>query len=155
MRAIIFTVALAAVALSGCDQTPTATVAPPAQACNCQPAAPAPVVAPAPTQAAYPVLRRRHHRAWARREYSRSDDSESEYSQSEISTYGYVSDSRSIETGEEQGDYSEASAQARNGGVWVDGYGRGYDTDGHAVRAGTMRGKRLAPWRGYDADCDR
>jgi hypothetical protein len=131
--------AVACAALSGCDQTPTATapVAPAApQACNCQPA-PAQIAQTSPSR---PHRHRRHMDHYA-----------SEYSESDVSTYGYVSDSRSYSVGEDSG----ASAVRAGGGLWVDGYGRGYFTSGHAVRAGTMRGDRLKPWKGYDADCDR
>ena len=92
-------------------------------------------------------MHRHRHRAWAREE-----DSQSEYSESDVSTYGYVSNSHS--SGGEQTEVADASTHA-GGGLWVDGYGRGYFTSGHALRAGTMRGKRLAPWKGYDEGCDR
>ena len=143
MRATILAATLACAALCGCDQTPTATVAPAA------PVAPAPVAAPpaapTPSVAQYPTTHRHHRHAWAREE-----SSQSEYSESEVSTYGYVSDSRSS-----SGEQSEVADARAGGGLWVDGFGRGYFTSGHARRAGTMHGKRLAPWKGYDAGCDR
>jgi len=145
MRAMILAATLACAALGGCDQTPTAAVAPAA------PAVPAPVIAgpPAPVQsiAQIPAMHRHRHRAWAREE-----DSQSEYSESDVSTYGYVSDSHS--SGGEQTEIADASTRA-GGGLWVDGYGRGYFTSGRVVRAGTMRGRRLAPWKGYDKGCDK
>jgi hypothetical protein len=143
MRAMILAATLACAALSGCDQTPTAAVAPAA------PAIPAPVIAAPPMQsvAQIPATHRHRRRAWAR-----GEDSRSEYSESDVSTYGYVSDSHSSSS--EQTDVADASTRA-GGGLWVDGYGRGYFMSGRVVRAGTMRGKRLAPWKGYDKGCDR
>ena len=144
MRATILAATLACAALCGCDQTPTATVAPAAPVVPAPVAAPAPAALPAQSVAQYPTTHRRHRHAWAREE-----SSQSEYSESEVSTYGYVSDSRS--SGGEQTEVADARA---GGGLWVDGFGRGYFTSGHARRAGTMRGKRLAPWKGYDEKCD-
>jgi hypothetical protein len=152
MRAMIFVAALASAALTGCDQTPapvTAPAAPPPQAAVLPPP-PAPQLA----QAAPVRHHRRHRESYASgysesREYSES----SEYSRSDVSTYGYVSDSQSSYVGGAR--YDGSSASRAGGGLWVDGYGRGYFTAGHAVRAGTMRGKRLSPRHGYDVDCDR
>ena len=142
--------ALACAALSGCDQTPTATapVAPPApQACNCQPAAVPPAPAATAQLSPAPIHHRRRH--WRHTEYYAS-----EYSESEVSTYGTVSESHLYSAGDEETQYASSAPRA-GGGLWVDGYGRGYFTAVHATRAGTMRGKRLDPWKGYDADCDR
>ncbi|HXL98435.1 MAG TPA: hypothetical protein VN932_00785 [Rhizomicrobium sp.] len=152
MRAMIFVAVLTSAALTGCDQTPApvaAPAAPPPQAAVLPPP-PAPQLA----QAA-PVRHHRRHRERYASGYAESSAySESrEYSQNDVSTYGYVSDSRSSYAG--NANYEGASAPRAGGGLWVDGYGRGYFTAGHAVRAGTMRGKRLSPWHGYDVDCDR
>jgi hypothetical protein len=143
MRAMILAATLACAALSGCDQTPTVALTPAA------PAVPAPVVATPAVQTAAPIpaIHRHRHLAWTREE-----NSQSEYSQSDVSTYGYVSDSHS--SSGEQTEIADASTRA-GGGLWVDGYGRGYFTAGRVVRAGTMRGKRLMPWKGYDKGCDR
>jgi hypothetical protein len=149
MRAMILAATLACAALGGCDQTPTATVAPAAPAAQAPVAAPVPAPVQSAAQTESPAIHRRHHHAWAHEE-----DSQSEYSESEVSTYGYISDSRNSYIGEEQSGYSDVSARP-GGGLWVDGYGRGYFASGRALRAGTMRGKRLAPWKGYDEGCDR
>jgi hypothetical protein len=142
MRPLILA-ALACALLAGCDQTPTATAvvaAPPApQACNCQPPAAAPA---APVQTAQASVTR-HRRHW-HHEDSATDDT----SQIDVSTYDAVSDSHSSGGSEEQ------TSTTRHGSLWVDGFGRGYYADTPARVAGTMRGKRLDAWAGYDAGCD-
>jgi hypothetical protein len=143
MRATILMASiLACAALTGCDQAPQAVapVAPPPQA-SVLPPAPSPAASPAPVQT---VTHHRHH--WRETRYA----SES-YSGSESETpYGYSSDSRSSTDTE----VATETDTRRGGKLWIDGYGRAYHADVPARRAGTMTGKRLAAWGGYDVDCD-
>jgi hypothetical protein len=149
MRAMIF---VAALALAGCDQTPApvAPIAPPPAAAVLPPL-PAPQVA----QVMPMRHRHRHRESYSSSGYSESSEysESSNFSESDVSTYGYVSDSRSSYAGEAR--YEGSGAPRAGGGLWVDGYGRGYFTAAHIRTAGTMRGKRLSPWHGYDAGCDR
>lgn len=151
MRAMIFVTALACAALTGCDQ-PGQT---PAPAPTVAVASPQPAAMPPPPVQQVAQEPRHHRRAWrserrtSRSEYAQSSDD----TESDVSTYGTVSDSRSSYIGEASGE--AGYAPRAGGGLWVDGYGRGYFTAGHIRTAGTMRGKRLSPWHGYDAGCDR
>jgi hypothetical protein len=144
MRATILLAAiLTCAALTGCDQAPQAVAPVAPQASVLPPAPPPPAIAPAPVQT---VMHHRHH--WRRMRYA----SES-YSDSESETpYGYSSDSRSSDSDSET---SSTSDTRRGGQLWIDGFGRAYHADAPARRSGTMTGKRLAAWGGYDVDCDK
>lgn len=96
---------------------------------------------------------------------SRVTRSESEYAQSQyrsggvsVRAYaasgsggayasGYGGGYGGVYANDEGGSYSNGRI------VWVDGYGRGYFSNGPVTVAATMRGKRLATWHGYDVDC--
>jgi hypothetical protein len=129
--------------LAGCDDAPQAPAPPPPQqACNCTPAAATPAV---PAQEAQ-ATRHRHRHAWHRHAETYS---ETGYSESETTEYGYASDSHIIaESG------NERAVQA-GGRLWIDGFGRAYHADHAARAAGTMTRARLKPWAHYDEDCDR
>jgi hypothetical protein len=144
MRATIIAVTLACVGLAGCDNSANApppsvqAVAPP---CNCQPQSEA-AAQPAPPRSIY-----RHHRHWA--SYARRD-----YSQSE--SYSHNSQSRSYyqsESDDQSGydDQRESRGEADES-AWVDGYGRSHYAQ--TASATSDDRARLAPWHGYDADCD-
>jgi hypothetical protein len=144
MRATIIAMFLACLGLAGCDSpgnapaTNTQAVAPP---CNCQPQNEATAQA-APIRATH-----RHHRHWS--SYARRDYSESEsYSTSSQSRSYYQSAS------DDQGEYDDRGARqsAAEEDVWVDGYGRSH----YAMTASAAHNDRarLAPWHGYDVDCD-
>jgi hypothetical protein len=141
MRATILLAAiLTCAALTGCDQAPQAA-APVAPQASVLPPAPPPMVAPAPVQTA---MHHRHH--WRETRYASYSDSESE------TPYGYSSDSHSSADSENK---SASTSDTRRGGqLWIDGFGRAYHADIPARRSGTMTGKRLAAWGGYDVDCD-
>jgi hypothetical protein len=97
---------------------------------------------------------------------SRVTRSESEYSQSQYSRGGYsVRAYAAAGSGGGAfvssygngygGAYANSYGDGYSGGriVWVDGYGRGYFSNGPVTVAATMRGKRLATWHGYGVDC--
>jgi len=140
MRATIIAATLVCLALAGCDNSanapaPTAqAVAPP---CNCQPQN------EATAQAAAPRATHRHHRHWS--SYARRDTDESE---------SYSTGSQSRSTYQSEFDDQGASRGDAEENVWVDGYGRShYAMTASAAPASDDRA-RLAPWHGYDQDCD-
>jgi hypothetical protein len=157
MRALatISAVVLLGANLAGCDMPGShqqqAAAAPPP--CNCAPPPPPAAAMPPPpehmTRLSYAP---RHHTyghryyAEARHIYYRSRY-ETDRAQQSVDAYDYQSSSRVTRS-----DYSESGY---GGGriVWVDGYGRGYFSNGPVTVAATMRGKRLAPYHGYDVDC--
>jgi hypothetical protein len=142
MRATIFAMAglAACLGLAGCDNPPTApapnvqAVAPP---CNCQPQN---AVA---AKAAPPRTAHRHH-AWTAS--SREQDE----------NYSYQSQSRSTYQGGSEEQSDNQTAQQENGSaeqnVWTDGYGRRHYVA--TASAAPDDRARLAPWHGYDQDCD-
>ena len=140
MRATIIAATLVCLGLAGCDNSanapaPTAqAVAPP---CNCQPQN------EATAQAAAPRATHRHHRHWS--SYARRDTDESE---------SYSTGSQSRSTYQSEFDDQGASRGDAEENVWVDGYGRShYAMTASAAPASDDRA-RLAPWHGYDQDCD-
>jgi len=169
MRAIVIAAVSGVMALSlaSCDNPDTTTPAPQQQAqavvpppapppCNCQPEH--------LTRLSYGTHHYRHHyaREWVgERGYHGSYTSQSTKS---VDIYGYVSASSvsSYESGGYEGAYGgyesrygayDARHRRYYGGqvTWVDGYGRGYFNSAPPTVAATMRGRRLAPWHGYDA----
>jgi hypothetical protein len=143
---IVLLTLLACAVLAGCDVSvpaPTPAAPPPPQACNCTPA---PAPAPAPVQTAEVTPRHHHHhRAW----HEESSSSESVYSESEsdTSSYGYVSDSHGGAA------HRYETASYTGGRLWIDGFGRAYHAEHAARAAGTMTRGRLKPWAHYDEDC--
>ena len=138
MRATIIATILACLGLAGCDNpasTPAPTVQAVAPPCNCQPQN------EAAAQAAPPRATYRHHRHWSA--YARHNYSESE-------SYSSRSQSRSYYQSE-SGDQSASRSNAEEG-AWVDGYGRSHFVA--TASAATDDRARLAPWHGYDVDCD-
>ena len=138
MRATIIATILACLGLAGCDNpsnAPAPTVQAVAPPCNCQQQNEA-AAQPAAVRTAH-----RHHRDWSAYEHR-------EYSESE--SYSYSSQSRSYDQNEsdDQGGHQSAA----EGNVWVDGYGRSH----YAMTAAATHDDRarLAPWHGYDQDCD-
>lgn len=140
MRATIIAAILACLGLAGCDNsanTPVPTAQAVAPPCNCQPQNEAAAQA-APSRATH-----RHHRYWS--SYAHRDYSESE-------SYSHSSQSRSYY----QSEFGDQGAQQSSGNaeenVWVDGYGRRH----YAMTASAASNDRarLAPWHGYDVDCD-
>jgi uncharacterized lipoprotein NlpE involved in copper resistance len=133
MRATIIAATLACLGLAGCDNSANAP-APSAQAvappCNCQPQN------EAAAQTAPPRVMHRRYRHWS--SYAHRD-----YNQSE-SYYQSGTDDQSADQ-----DASNGNAEEN---VWVDGYGRSH----YAVTASAAPDDRarLAPWHGYDQDCD-
>jgi hypothetical protein len=137
MRVTIIAATLACLGLAGCDNSANAptpavqAVAPPP--CNCQ---------PPNITAAQPRATHRRARAASYREYDED--------------YSYRSQSRSsYQNGsEEQSD--NQTAQQENGSaeqsVWTDGYGRRHYVA--TASAAPDDRARLAPWHGYDQDCD-
>ena len=138
MRATMIAATLACLGLAGCDNSanaPAPTVQAVAPPCNCQPQNEA---------AAPPRVMQRRHRHWSSYAHRDYDESES-YSHSSQSRSYYQSGS----------DDQEASNGNAEGNVWVDGYGRGhYAETASAAPAAPGDRARLAPWHGYDQDCD-
>ena len=141
MRATIIAATLVCLGLAGCDNSanapaPTAqAVAPP---CNCQPQN------EATAQAAAPRATHRHHRHWS--SYARRDTDKSE---------SYSTGSQSRSTYQSEFDDQGASRGDAEENVWVDGYGRShYAETASAAPAAPGDRARLAPWHGYDQDCD-
>lgn len=85
------------------------------------------------------------HRRW-RGDYSRTD-----FSESVLAPYNYVSSS-SVSYSESDAS-SEDSANYANGDYSVRMHR--YDQRPHETIAATMTGERLDPWHGYDVDCPR
>jgi hypothetical protein len=149
MRALLIAAAIATCAIvSGCGQNqPQQTAQAAAPTCACRPTAPEETAAAARTaQSATPVVHR--HRRWrvARREHRRwrSAYSRTDFTQSVLAPYDYVSESRVV---------SYESRDAR--------YDRGYGRRIYSRRwrggetvAATMTGERLDPWYGYDVHCN-
>jgi hypothetical protein len=138
MRATIIATILACLGVAGCDNpasTPAPTVQAVAPPCNCQPQN------EAAAQAAPPRATYRHHRHWSA--YARHNYSESE-------SYSSRSQSRSYYQSE-SGDQSASRSNAEEG-TWVDGYGRSHYVA--TASAAPDDRARLAPWHGYDVDCD-
>ncbi len=130
--------ALACAALAGCDQTPQAAAPMPPPAASVLPTPPP--LAPAPVVEAAATHHHRHHHAW-------HTDTSSDYAQSDDDSYGYISDSTA------SGDESDTSAASTQTDQWTDGYGRPHPIGNHQRVAGTMDGKRLDAWHGYDVNC--
>ncbi|MGH6872447.1 MAG: hypothetical protein ACREHE_13170 [Rhizomicrobium sp.] len=147
--------ALACTLLAGCDQTPAPAPAPPPQQASVLPTPPLPSAPAAPAMA---QVHRRHHRhAWSGGGTESGYGYSETYSQSEITGYDYVSDSHvsgGVSGGMSDGD-AHRGARRDGYGLWIGGFGRAYDSDAHARRAGTMTGDRLKPWAHYDGDWDR
>jgi hypothetical protein len=127
--------------LAGCDDSanaPAPTVQAVAPPCNCQPQNEA-AVQPAPRRAIH-----RYARTASYREYDES--------------YSYRSQSRSTYQSEsdDQGVYDDQGTQQSRGNAeenaWVDGYGRSHFVA--TASAAPDDRARLAPWHGYDQDCD-
>jgi hypothetical protein len=164
MRALatISAVILLGAGLAGCDMpgSQPQAAAPP---CNCTTTPPATMTPPpAPTEhltrfSYAPRHHYVHHRYYTEAGYhpahyrSRYDIDRAQQS---VDAYDYRSSSRTIYT---QSDYSEGGYESGGyqGGqvVWVDGYGRGYFSNGPVTVAATMRGRRLDAYHGYDANC--
>jgi hypothetical protein len=142
MRATIIAATLACLGLAGCDNSanaPPPTVQAVAPPCNCQPQSEA-AAQPAPHRATY-----RHHRHWsshARRDYN------------ERESYSYRSQSRSTYRSESGDQGAQQSSGNAEGNVWVDGYGRSHYAGTETASAASDDRARLAPWHGYDVDCD-
>ena len=139
MRATIFAATgfLACLGLAGCDNSanaPPANVQVAAQPCNCQPQNAA-VAQPIPPRVFHRHVR--HATSYSHREY---DESEA-YS-------SYSSQSRSYDQGASE---SEAGAEQN---VWVDGYGRSHYAVTASAAPAPDEHVRLAPWHGYDENCD-
>jgi hypothetical protein len=170
MRALatISTVILLGASLGSCDMPGShrqqAAVAPP---CDCAPHAtttPAPPAAH-PTRFSYAprhhYIRHRYYAAEHHANYRYRNRYEIDRAQQSVDAYDYVSKSRVTRSDYSESGYSENGYASeyeggyRRGGriVWVDGYGRGYFSNGPVTVAATMRGKRLAPYHGYDVDC--
>ena len=137
MRATMIAATLACLGLAGCDNSANAP-APNAQAvaqppCNCQQQNEA---------AAQAAPRRTIHRYARHRAYASHEEFEAQYS--------YQSQSRSTYQSE-SGD-QEVSSGNSEGNVWVDGYGRSHYVA--TASAAPDDRARLAPWHGYDEDCD-
>jgi len=172
MRAKLVAASLMALSLSGCDNPDTTTpppqqqaqavAPPPAPPCNCQ----QPAEHLSRLSTGTHRYRHRYAREWAgERGYHGSYTSQSTKS---LDIYGYVSAS-SVNSYESSGDYEGGYSgygeyDSRSGSydahhrryygagvTWVDGYGRGYFNSAPPTVAATMRGRRLAPWHGYDA----
>jgi hypothetical protein len=168
MRALatISAVVLLGASLAGCDMPGShqqqVAVAPPPP-CNCA-SSPATAAAPAEHLTRFAFARRHHyrpHRYYAEARHSNYRGRyETDRSQQSVDAYDYQSSSRVSHSDyserEYEGGYSGGYDGGYNGGgriVWVDGYGRGYFSNGPVTVAATMRGKRLAPYHGYDVDC--
>lgn len=175
--ATVSTVIVLGASLVGCDMPGShqsqAAATPP---CNCTTTPPGTMTPPPEptehlTRFSYAphrhYVRHRHYYGEARyRDYAEAHYRSAYYSrydsyraQQSVDAYDYVSSSRVTRS-----DYSENGyavgyeggyANGYRGGrvVWVDGYGRGYFSNGPVTVAATMRGKRLLPYHGYDADC--
>jgi hypothetical protein len=151
MRTIWLIAAIGAcAALSSCDQDQqqaAQTAAPPAPACACRPTPPQETEAAAQTAA--PVSQHRHHSrrsehrdyAWNGRHHWRNDYSRTDFSESVLAPYDYVSQSSVSYT---ENDYSGERAYDRGG------YRHAYRGD---TIPASMNGERLDPWAGYDVRC--
>lgn len=173
-------VSLAGCDMPGSHQQQVAVAPPP---CNCRQAPADMTAPPEPTEhlTRFSYAPRRHyvrHRYYAEAHYrptyhrerydidrsqqsvdvydyvSSSRVTRSEYSESEYSRSGYTA-SAYAQSGYAQGAYAGGYAGGYSNGrvVWVDGYGRGYFSNGPVTVAATMRGKRLETWHGYGVDC--
>ena len=167
MRALatISAVVLLGAGLAGCDmpgsqQQQVAVAAPPCHCTTTPPATMTPPPEPTEHLTRFSYAPRHHyfrHRYYGEAYYrpayhSRYAVYRGRYtinrSQQSVDAYDYVSSSRVT-----QSDYSESGYENTGRVVWVDGYGRGYFNNGPVTVAATMRGKRLLPYHGYDADC--
>jgi hypothetical protein len=156
MRGIWLVAAIGAcAALSSCDQdqqqaAQTAPAAPP-PACACRPTAPQETAAAA--QTAMPVSHHRHHSwrsrdsqmAWNGHRHWRGDYSRTDFTESVLAPYDYVSQSR-VSYAESEYSYSNADYR-EDRGMRYRGR-RGGDT----IPA-SMSGERLDPWAGYGVRC--
>ncbi len=134
MRAMIIAATLACIGLAGCDNSanaPAPTVQAVAPPCNCEAAS------PKLTRLTPPHVSHRHARTASYRDYEES--------------YSYQSQSRSYDQNESEDRNPDRDASNGNN-VWVDGYGRSH----YAMTASAAPDDRarLAPWHGYDQDCD-
>jgi hypothetical protein len=156
MRGIWLVAAMGAcIALSSCDQDQqqTAQALPPAPppACACRPTAPQETAAAA--RMAGPIVHRRHHH-WRSRDYARNehrhwrgDYSRTDFTESVLAPYDYVSQS-SVTTIETEDRYASNEERAA--------YMRGAIRDGRGNRdtiPASMTGRRLDPWAGYGVKC--
>ena len=141
MRATIFAATLVCLGLAGCDDSskaPAPTLQAVAPPCNCE--APTPPL----TRLAPPHASHRHARTASYSESYRENDE----------SYSYRSQSRSSyqsESGDQGYDQDESRGNAEENG-WVDGYGRSHFVA--TASAASDDRARLAPWHGYDQDCD-
>lgn len=165
MKAIWLVAAISACALlSSCDQdqqqaAQTAPAAPP-PACACRPTAPQETAAAA--QTAMPVSH--HHRHywhsehrdyamnWNGRHHYRGDYSRTDFTESVLAPYDYVSqssvsysESETSYASDDQSAYGDYRMHERGG---YHGAYRGRDTI-----AASMTGRRLDPWAGYGVRC--
>lgn len=156
MRGFVLVAAIGACAmLSSCDQDQqqAAQTAPAAPTCACRPTPPQETAAAA--QPAIPAAHhRRHHWRSEQMAYSgssehrhwRGDYSRTDFTQSVLASYNYVSQSSvSYVEGDasyESGRYGDYSMHMR---------GRPF----RETIAATMTGARMDPWHGYDVDCPR
>jgi hypothetical protein len=148
-------VAAACAALASCDQgqQQTAQTAPAAPTCACRPTAPEETAAVA--QTATPIAHRHHHRrhseyasysgsSWS--ENRHGDYSRTDFTQSVLAPYNYVSQSR-VAVVESEARYE--SDNYANGEYRSRMRGRPF----RETVAATMTGERLDPWHGYDVYC--
>jgi hypothetical protein len=165
MRALatISAVVLLGASLASCDMPGShqqqVAVAPPP--CNCAQQAATMTPPPAPTEhlTRFSYAPRHHyyrHRYYAEARYRPAYYRSRYYadrSQQSVDSYNYVSSSSVTRS---QSDYSDSGySNGYQSGriVWVDGYGRGYFSNGPVTVAATMRGRRLEAYHGYDVDC--
>jgi hypothetical protein len=154
MRGIWLVAAIGAcAALSSCDQDPQQTAQnaapPPPPACACRPTAPQETAA-----AVQPAMPGAHHRhrhwrsrdsrmAWNGRGHWRGDYARTDFTESVLAPYDYVSAS-SVTYVESDASYSRSYEMRYRGG-----YRRG---GGDTIPA-SMSGERLDPWAGYGVRC--
>jgi hypothetical protein len=169
MRALakISAMVLLGAGLTSCDMPGSherqAALTPPP--CNCATTPPAAMTSPpAEHLRRFSYAPRHHyirHRYYAQYVHSRYRSRyDVDYSQQTVDAYDYVSSSHVTRSaysrsgyagGYYAGGYEDGYGSRRI--VWVDGYGRGYFSNGPVTVAATMRGKRLDPYHGYNADC--
>ncbi|HEY0282667.1 MAG TPA: hypothetical protein VGC27_08595 [Rhizomicrobium sp.] len=129
----------ASLGLAGCDNSanvPAPTVQAVAPPCNCEPQN------EAVTKTVAPRAKHRHARTASYREY---EEDRSARSESRSTYQGGSGEQSDYQTAYQEYGHSEEA-------VWVDGYGRSHFVA--AASAAPDDRARLAPWHGYDEDCD-
>jgi hypothetical protein len=155
--------------LMGCDRHPQtetpapAPVAAVAPVCNC----------PQQAAAAAPVVERHRHRWHHRHWHGGNISHEALWSDHETSSSSYPPADESDYAGSSEASGSDDRMAGApipppppgiaQGGVWTDGYGRGHYTedaqqadDGDVAElTGKDKNRRLAPYHGFNSNCDR